>query len=456
MEISEVLSGASGIEGVRWALTGSPARRLIRSELQSALGNGARLGRCYLYRAKFKPHRYLNAHFLATVQSNGSTITRPVVATWTAAPPPQPPGTEELEAEAQDRGLASPFKSLARDVPSWNMQLLISPLDASFPQLLRAVDDDYARAALASAYQTSVEHIAPCRVSTIRYRPKERHVLRWEPSDSTHPTVFAKMARDNDVSRELRVAGRVAEWLAARDDQLRGAQPLTALLEDNIILYELIEGLPLSALLRREHPALTSHLTRVGRGLRALHRAPTELASDLRRNDFASEVKAIARASEHVATLAPRTAANITELLERAAEVHRGASGEGDTFVHGDFKADHLLIHGRRVTLMDFGTCRVADPALDLGKFLADLHYWQAAAGGPDPRSLQVAFLDGYGNDVPDGRLLRARLYEVIVLIKSTVRRVRLFDRDWSTKTEHLIDRAAALLAAAESGHISS
>jgi aminoglycoside phosphotransferase (APT) family kinase protein len=434
-------------------LAGGAARRLVRTQLQAALGQGARLERCSLYRAKFKPGRYLNAHFRATVTANGASSVRPVVTTWNAAPAREAPEARTLEAEARGRGLASPFDSLSRYVPEWNMELLISPLDARFPQLLRAVDPAYARATLASAYATSTDRLPTYTVSTVRYRPNERHVLRWEPDDSSRPTVFAKMARGNDVSRELRVAGRVAEWLSLRGDQLRGARPLNAVLEDNIILYEMIPGRALSALVRRHPGNVGRHLTRVGHALRALHRAPTDLASDLQRNEFGLEVKAIARASEHVAALAPRAAATITELLERATAVHSNTPQEDPTFVHGDFKADHLLIHGSTVTLMDFGTCRVADPALDLGKFLADLHYWQAGTrSSAAVEEMQAAFLSGYGPDISDHRLKRARIYEVLVLIKSTVRRVRLFERDWVVKTERLVDRSASLLDAIEAG----
>ena len=57
----------------------------------------------------------------------------------------------------------------------------------------------------------------------------------------------------------------------------------------------------------------------------------------------------------------------------------------------------------------------------------------------------QAQFLAGYGPTTA-GRLARARLYEALVLIKSTVRRVKLFDPDWAARTERLIGRATAVL----------
>ena len=57
----------------------------------------------------------------------------------------------------------------------------------------------------------------------------------------------------------------------------------------------------------------------------------------------------------------------------------------------------------------------------------------------------QAQFLAGYGSTTP-GRLARARLYEALVLTKSTVRRVKLFDRNWAPRTERLIGRATLVL----------
>jgi len=50
-----------------------------------------------------------------------------------------------------------------------------------------------------------------------------------------------------------------------------------------------------------------------------------------------------------------------------------------------------------------------------------------------------------------DARLARGRLYEVLILIKITVRRVPLFDHDWAKRTEWLIHRAGQTLQALQS-----
>jgi len=97
------------------------------------------------------------------------------------------------------------------------------------------------------------------------------------------------------------------------------------------------------------------------------------------------------------------------------------------------------------MTLIDFDTCYLSDPAIDLGKFLADLQWWYNGYGLDGVAAAQEQFLAGYGPTTA-ARLARARLYEALVLTKSTVRRVKLFDRDWASRTERLIGRATAVL----------
>ena len=98
------------------------------------------------------------------------------------------------------------------------------------------------------------------------------------------------------------------------------------------------------------------------------------------------------------------------------------------------------------LTLMDFDTCSLADPAIDVGKFLADLQWWYASYGQPGVEEAQAHFLDAYSPGTPWDRLRRARAYEVLVLIRLAVHRLRLFDNNWAMRTEQLVERAEHLL----------
>jgi aminoglycoside phosphotransferase (APT) family kinase protein len=269
-------------------------------------------------------------------------------------------------------------------------------------------------------------------------------------------TVFAKLHADEQGARAFLVAVGVADWLAACQTGVTAVRPLAYVAADGVVLYPLVAGRPLSRHLRRPRPGSTKHLWAAGAALRALHRAPAALASELERHDLAGEVKAIARTSEHIRALLPAAGATIEAILERAQTVHARLPPEPPTFAHGDFKADHLLVAPDGLRLIDFDSCCLADPALDVGKFLADLQWWYTAYGQPGVEQAQERFLAGYvagdragdGRGAPGARLGRARLYEAVLLVKLAAHRVRLFDPDWAPRTEQLIGRARAGLHA--------
>jgi aminoglycoside phosphotransferase (APT) family kinase protein len=195
-------------------------------------------------------------------------------------------------------------------------------------------------------------------------------------------------------------------------------------------------------------------LRQAGAALAALHRTPTTLV-ELQPHSFAKEIKGIASASEHVHPLLPGTGAQIKQILAAAQALHERLPQEPPAFAYGDCKADHLWVTPAGLTLIDFDTCYLSDPAIDLGKFLADIQWWYDAYGLDGVAAAQEQFLSGYGT-ASDGRLQRARLYEALVLTKSTVRRVKLFDHDWAPRTERLIACAGAVLDRLNAGVASS
>ncbi len=460
--LAEALAGRAGVEGVRWALRGPPMRSVLRGELRTLLGAFGAPGPVLLRRAKFKPGRKLTAYYDVGIDAHAS---RPVAVTWTPvgdggsqSSEPEPGGLI-MQAEAERQGLAAPFERLQSDMPGYGMRILVSPLDATYPQLVRVSAPGYVHGMLSAAYQMngSARPRPPAPryvVTTVRYRPGQRHVLRYDPADGQGgradpgQAVFAKLYRDGDGARSYRVAVRIADWLSAAGIGVTAARPLAYLPDDEVILYPRVPGAPLSSRFMQPGEALARQLGQAGLALRMLQQGPATLAQELPRHDFDTEVRAIARASEHVQPLLPEVGARIGQFLDRAREVHARLPQEEPGFAHGDYKTDHLWASTSGLTLIDFNTCSLADPALDVGKFLADLHWRHAATDHPGADWARQRFLEAYDHNAPPARMLRARLYEALVLAKITVRRVRLFDPDWAPRTEALIGRADGLLDA--------
>jgi aminoglycoside phosphotransferase (APT) family kinase protein len=463
MNIRDVVEGKAGLEGVQWALLSPTVRRLLRRDLTAMLPSEQMLGSCRLTRAKYKPGRHLTAYFdVNLLDSAGRRASvRPIEVVWTAEGAADTGGERAeagaMEAEAHRERLRDPFLRLSRDAADRGMRIRVSPLDTDFPQLVRVssprhVGEMLSQARAATEGKQQRERKQEYDVSTVRYRPGQRHVLRYKPASKSEQsegeTVFAKLYQRGKGARAVDIAAGVAGWLMEQNAGIEAARPLGYVAEDQVVLYPQVRGVPLSRLMRKRPGDLPAYLSRVGSALRTLHAAPAELVGQLEPHTFDDEVKAIARASEHVQVLLPDVGSRINALLAQARELHALLPNEAPRFAHGDLKCDHLLASQQSLTLIDFDTCYLADPAIDLGKFLADLQWWYATHALSGVERAQQVFVNGYAQEVPPGRLLRARLYEALVLAKITVRRVRLFDRDWSSRTTHLVEKAHAVLGA--------
>src|SRR5438552_981708 len=312
LNITDVLSGRARLEGIRWLLLAPAPRRTLRDQLEGLLSAPAKLGWCRLRRARFKPGRKLTAYYDVLVRREGTVrdCARPVAVTWESDGPAgrrhAMADLAESQAEAIRQGVAAPFRQLATELPAWRMRIQVSPLDARFPQLVRLSDPRYVRGVLAAGASghASDEPRPRYAVTAIRYRPGQRHVLRYDPQDAAQGgTVFAKLYTGEDGARVFHVATRVGEWLAEHGQGVTAVRPVACVVGDRVVLYPGLSGGPLSDLLRRPGRGVARCLERVGAALHALHRLPLAVAGPLPRHDLAAEVSEVARASEHLGVL---------------------------------------------------------------------------------------------------------------------------------------------------------
>ena len=171
----------------------------------------------------------------------------------------------------------------------------------------------------------------------------------------------------------------------------------------------------------------------------------------MRQNDFAKKAKVVRQVSEYIEIFLLETHGKILEILDTAQEYYSHLPQEKPTFTHADFKSDHLLCTPQGLTLIDFDTCTVTDPALDIGKFLAGLEWWFTLKGISGVEEAQAELLNAYvGEGLPDQaiqeRLRRARLFHALILTKIVVRRVPLYKKEWAAMTSRMIDRAARVI----------
>ena len=457
MNQEEILSGKAGVAGIQHLLNGQSSRRGLREEVQSMLRPGYRAGAFELTRAKFKPGRKLSSYFTLPVLGANDKTSHMVhlAVTWQNSLEDTPPTDHwsQLQSEAEGSGLMPVQCQLWRDVPDKGIRLQLWPFDPKFPQLVRLGSPSYIAEVFSSlgiADQTPV-------ITPIRYRPKERHVLRYEidsagPDGGETQRLYAKLySSAQDASRAFGVASRVVDWLEFNNMGLQGNRPEAISEKDAVIFYPHAHGIPLSHQLHRSRRWLAKQLHIIGKGLAMLHHGPEALQSDLKQNDFSKEAKVVKRASEHMQILLPDIHQKILEVVDRAEEQYSSLPQEQPTFTHADFKSDHLLTTPQGLTLIDFDTCTLTDPALDLGKFLADLEWWFTLKGISGVDEAQAELLKGYStgkesDQTVHDRLQRAKLFHVLILVKIVARRVPIYKKEWASMTEKMIKRAAEVL----------
>lgn len=460
MNREDILSGKAGVVGAQDLLNGQSSRRLLKREVQKMLQDGYRAGPFQLTRAKFKPGRKLSAYFTfpALDKEERSIQLVQLAVTWQ----PNLDGNDhadawkQLQEAAHQSGLMPVQCELWRDVPEQGIRLQLWPFDPKFPQLVRLGTPSYAAERFTSLGITGELKQLPV-ITPIRYRPKERHVLRYEID--AHETIpegtqrlYAKLySNGQDAGRAFGVASRVVDWLDANPVGLQGNRPRAMSQEDAVIFYPHADGIPLSHQLHRSRRWLANQLQMIGRALATLHKGPEALQVGLKENTFSKEVKVVKRASEHIQVLLPETHEKILAILDRVEERYSQLPQEKPTFTHSDFKSDHLLTTPQGLTLIDMDTCTLTDPALDIGKFLADLEWWSTLKGFSGIEEVQAELLKGYsGEEKPDHtikeRLARARLFYVLILVKIVIRRVPIYRKEWGETTSKMIAQAADAL----------
>ena len=166
VSVEDVLFGRAGLAGVQWLLDSSVQRRVLRNQIQAMLSPEARVGRCLLRRARFRPGRKLKGFYDALIQSNrGETYcTRPIAVTWASdagADRRLEAGAIDMQAEAQRRNVATPFRELSADVPEWVMRVMVWPLDPAFGQLVRWSSWEHVDAMLRAVYRAPAADQVP-------------------------------------------------------------------------------------------------------------------------------------------------------------------------------------------------------------------------------------------------------------------------------------------------------
>jgi len=411
-------------------LVAGPATRRHLAALIGRLAPTSPVGAADLTRCTFKPGRTLRAYYDVEVGRRRW----PVSVTWRAPGhgtdrPPAPAGDAERQA-VHSIGCEH-FRSLGAESEALGATVLVWPHDPELSQLAAVVDH---------------ERRLGAGIEVIRYRPGQRHVLRvCRPGARAF---YVKLAAPTGH-------GPLAP---ATLDALCGATGATVVHGDGrsatligpvdvglpivgAAAYPEAGGVPISrhrcageaagALRLLADLAATLHRVEVG-DVQLPHRTPAE------------ELALVARASQHLVTLAPDLSEPVAGVLAAVG----AALGPGDSnrLVHGDLKLDHVLTSAAGIELIDLDGMRWADPATDIAKLLAELRFLAVDAGRSDLLAAGAAFAERYARLAPAGTMRRATALEPALLVKMAARRVSLADPDWTPRVTAIVGAANRLV----------
>jgi hypothetical protein len=337
---------------------------------------------------------------------------------------------------------------LGRRIEELGMIAYEFPNDPSIAGLAPCMEPGAMDRVLAEILSECCEETVPLRtrVTPLRYRPGRRCTLRVDArlrdvgtGELRARTLYAKLY--HDAGKAASVFAEMQGLHADRSLRSSGctvAEPIAFVPDLGLILQEPLQGVPLDELLRGRPAASAgdaSILVRAAEALAALHAA--EVRSERARPVPAAleRMAGWARALEASDGAVGGALSQVTHALIGSLSMLTEWGAER-TLVHGDCKPSQFLIDGTDVGLLDFDHCGMADPASDVGNFMATLRQHAlrhelkpravrvAPGWGDRLRGLEEVFLEAYpaSAGTRDKTQRRARWYEAAALSRKAYR----------------------------------
>jgi len=342
-----------------------------------------------------------------------------------------------------------PFTAPVAMIEPLNMVVYAFPIDGELPTLVGATDRQRMTEILAETLPEALAGqltIQDVRMVPVNYARRYRCVMRYEieclaPGNKLQRReVYGKVATDTQGALIAPVIAALRERVMGNRNgyQFNIPRSLGFRPDLQLSLLEAIPGTPqINQLLKgrlsgANQPAgeltLDHALDACAQIANALHRSNIGLG---RRRTLDDDLSALRKDIREVQRVSPELGAQFQSWLDRIESYAEESDALLPRFCHGDYTYAQVIFDGRQSGLVDFDTVCQAEPALDLGQFLAYLRAAahkarKAASSGATPIGVQLGehFLDTYiaaaGDQVEDAERLRIRasVYEVVSLMR--------------------------------------
>ena len=351
-------------------------------------------------------------------------------------------GTYKWEADE------SQIPETTQVIPSLGMQVYRFPNDPALPTLIKVLDSQTVSAALSETLpqiQDGAARILRCEVTPLRFRPERRCTVRirlWlrenESGEIYKQVLYGKIYHD------LEKAGHVyqqmlslSDSVSAKDGRVSYATAAAFLPDLAMVLQNPIAGVPLDGFINGNtdscDPRGFAGTLAAASALAAFH-ASGLVAGKPR--SIKAELARFKKRGARIGEINPELGNNMIKLADALSAWLDTLDqwGASIAMVHGDCKPAQFLIQDQQIALLDFDHCGMADPAVDVGTFLATLQQMKVRQtiknrGQPARCSswlpdLKRQFLETYcsASGKPSGFRHLAEWYEDVGLLRKAIR----------------------------------
>jgi len=261
------------------------------------------------------------------------------------------------------------------------------------------------------------------RIRVVRHKPGRRCVveydLRVERPDAPREalTVVGKVRSGRSGAGAYRLLDSL--WHTGFDDEspdgISVPEPISVVKELDMWLQRKAPGIPATDLLGGPDGVVLAR--RIAEAAYKLHQTRVRIE---RTHDMADELRILRECLRTVARSEPRFAERTQRLLDACGRLGAATPDPEPATIHRDFYADHVIVDGSHVSLVDFDLCCIGDPALDIGNFLGHVSEQSLRTlGDPDAlghveRELEERFVELSG----ETRRAAVRAYAALTLAR--------------------------------------
>jgi hypothetical protein len=263
-------------------------------------------------------------------------------------------------------------------LPSLGLILQFSGLDHRLPGLAPALNPAVMRRILSPYVSLDGGDAPECSIDILGHRLGKRCILRcrFEPSDSRAapqaPRSFiGKLYKSRDDKGRQVFELMRSLWEHRFDDSapdgIRVPRPLAYVPDWGLLLMEDVAGSPLPV---SGGPQGELAVAAAARALAKHHRCPLKVPG---RHTVAAELGLLIGWVTVVSQVHPHMRGGFEEALAQVQDGLARCRDVEPTLTHRDFYEKQVLLNGAESILIDFDTLCLADPAIDVGNFLAHL-----------------------------------------------------------------------------------